>query len=153
MPHLQLSSEEIEALHLRILAPPEEPLRDLPCDDCDQVYQHGLQLAREFQEAADERGRRRHTHDDGGGAAVAATTAIGAASPTAKRASSGPTPAAAAKSAAAAAAGAGAASTSPRRVFTGLRHAATAASRQRTLRVRELLNRAPAGGELSRALR
>ena len=58
MPHLQLSGEEIEALHPRILAPPEEPLWDLACDNCDQVYQHGLQLARELQEATDEQGRR-----------------------------------------------------------------------------------------------
>ena len=90
MPHLQLSGEEIEALHPRILAPPEEPLWDLACDNCDQVYQHGLQLARELQEATDERGRRRHVHNDNGAATTTTTTAIGAANPTTKRVSIGP---------------------------------------------------------------
>ena len=63
MPHLQLSNEKSEALHLRILAPPEEPLCNLGCDDSDQVYQHGLHPAWELQEATDEKGRRRHAHD------------------------------------------------------------------------------------------
>ena len=90
MPHLQLSGEEIEALHPRILAPPEEPLWDLACDNCDQVYQHGLQLARELQEATDEQGRRRHVHNDNGAATTTTTTAIGAANPTTKRVSIGP---------------------------------------------------------------
>jgi hypothetical protein len=71
MPHLQLSGKEIEALHPRILAPPEEPLWDLACDNCDQVYQHGLQLARELQEATDEQGRRRHALGVGGDTSVA----------------------------------------------------------------------------------
>ena len=44
--HLQLSSEEIEALHPCIRSLPGEPMQDLACDDCDQVYQHGLQLAK-----------------------------------------------------------------------------------------------------------
>ena len=50
MPHLQLSSEEIEALHHRILAPPGEPLCDLACDNCDQVYQHGTPPTRSRQQ-------------------------------------------------------------------------------------------------------
>ena len=53
-PHLQLPNEELESLHPRTLAPPDEPLQDLACDECDQVCKHGLQLAKEVREVTAE---------------------------------------------------------------------------------------------------
>ena len=60
LPHLDFSEEDLERLHPRILAPPEEPLHDLLQDEHDAVYQHGLKVAKELQEQADESGRKRH---------------------------------------------------------------------------------------------
>ena len=60
LPHLDFSEEDLERLHPRILAPPEEPLHDLVRDEHDPVYQHGLGVAKELQEQADESGRKRH---------------------------------------------------------------------------------------------
>ena len=59
MPHLDFSEEDLERLHPRILAPPEEPMHDLLKDEHDAVFQHGLKLAEEIQEQTDELGRRR----------------------------------------------------------------------------------------------
>ena len=60
LPHLDFSEEDLERLHPRILAPPEEPLHDLMQDEHDAVYQHGLRVAKELEEQADESGRKRH---------------------------------------------------------------------------------------------
>ena len=79
LPHLDFSEEDLERLHPRILAPPEEPLHDLVQDEHDPVYQYGLGVAKELQEQADESGRKRHPED---------TT--GAVRPTSRRASIGP---------------------------------------------------------------
>ena len=53
----------------------------MACDNCDQVYQHGLQLAKEVQEATDEHGRRRHAfghnQDDPAAEALAADSVSG----------------------------------------------------------------------------
>ena len=64
---LELSEEEMDALHQRFLAPTEEPLHDLACDGDDYVYQRGLRTAEEFQGDTEENGRRRHAAADGGG--------------------------------------------------------------------------------------
>ena len=48
-PHLELSEEEMDALHPRLLAPAEDPLHDFACDEGDYVYQRGLRLAEELQ--------------------------------------------------------------------------------------------------------
>ena len=60
LPHLDFSEEDLERLHPRILAPPEKPLHDLLQDEHDAVYQHGLKVAKELEEQADESGRKRH---------------------------------------------------------------------------------------------
>ena len=60
LPHLDFSEEDLERLHPRILAPPEEPLHDLLQDEHDAVYQYGLKVAKELEEQADESGRKRH---------------------------------------------------------------------------------------------
>ena len=49
-PHLELSEEEMDALYPRLLAPTEEPLHDLACDEGGYVYQLGLRIAEELQE-------------------------------------------------------------------------------------------------------
>ena len=82
LPHLDFSEEDLERLHPRILAPPEEPLHDLLQDDHDPVYQYGLKVAKELQEQADELGRKRHTDAPSIGPA--------AAHPTSRRVSTGP---------------------------------------------------------------
>ena len=48
-PHLELSEEEMDALHPRLLAPTEEPLHDLACDGDGYVYQRGLRIVEELQ--------------------------------------------------------------------------------------------------------
>ena len=78
LPHLDFSEEDLERLHPRILAPPEEPLHDLVRDEHDPVYQHGLGVAKELQEQADESGRKRHPEDP-----------TGTVRPTSRRASTG----------------------------------------------------------------
>ena len=103
LPHLRLSGEALEARHPRILAPPEEPLQDLARDEADQIYQHGMSLARELQEDTDEHGRRRHAHDTTTTAptttaakkkatAATKTKTAAAASTTSRKASTGPPP-------------------------------------------------------------
>ena len=81
MPHLELSDEEMDTLHPSHLAPTEEPLQDLVCDESGQVYQRGLRLAKELQDDADENGRRRHATED------CSSTAVAMATETAKQAS------------------------------------------------------------------
>ena len=63
---MELSKEEIDALHPRLLAPTEEPLHDLACDGDDYVYQRGLRIAEELQED-EENGRRLHAAEGGQG--------------------------------------------------------------------------------------
>ena len=81
MPHLDLSDEDLESLHPRILAPPEEPLHDFVQDDHDPVYQYGFKVAKDVQDQADELGRKRHPD---------ARKSTGAARSTTRKATSGP---------------------------------------------------------------
>ena len=60
MPHLHLSEEELAFRHPSILAPPEEPLPDVQCDDDDAVFVHGCKFAESIQFEVDKHGRRRH---------------------------------------------------------------------------------------------
>ena len=93
LPHLDFSEEDLERLHPRILAPPEELLEDLLRDDHDCVYQHGLDVAKDLQEQADELGRKRHPDDPTGTARPTsrrASTGPAAAHPTSRKVSTGP---------------------------------------------------------------
>ena len=50
MPHLDLTEEDLDSVYPRFLAPTEEPLHDVACDEDDDVYQRGLRIAKELQE-------------------------------------------------------------------------------------------------------
>ena len=60
MPHTALQLEELDRLFPSLVAPPEPPLQDLVDDTLDNVYQHGLRIAKDIQEEVNEQGRKRH---------------------------------------------------------------------------------------------
>ena len=64
MPHLEFSEEELEIRRPSLKAPAEEKLIDHLKDCDDNVYNHGLALARKIQQEVDELGRRRHATRD-----------------------------------------------------------------------------------------
>ena len=60
MPHAVHALEEFNKFFPSLCALPELPLHDFVVDSLDEVYQHGLRIAKDIHEEVGEQGRRRH---------------------------------------------------------------------------------------------
>ena len=69
MPHLTYSAEELDARYPLLVAPEDDGLGDLAEDRDDQVFQHGLGIAREIRAAVAIEGRRRRPEVSSGAGA------------------------------------------------------------------------------------
>ena len=66
MPHLTYSAEELDARYPPLVAPEDDGLEDLADDGQDQVYQHGLGIARQIRADVAVQGRRRRPEASSG---------------------------------------------------------------------------------------